>query len=74
MLGSPPGALAARGLAVEATADYDTQGADLVPQVKAPEEVVPRGLAAPVRPFGGFEFEAAITMTPRPQAGSKEAS
>jgi hypothetical protein len=42
--------------------------------VKAPEEVVPRGLAAPVRPFGGFEFEAAITMTPRPQAGSKEAS
>jgi hypothetical protein len=46
--------LAAPSLAVEATADYDTQGADLVPpKVKAPGEVVPRGLAAPVRSFGG---------------------
>jgi hypothetical protein len=51
--GRSVGALAAPSLAVEATADYDTQGSDLVPQVKAPGEVVPRGLAAPVRSFGG---------------------
>jgi len=48
--------LAAPSLAPEATADYDTQGADLVPpEVKALGEVVPRGLAAPVRSFRGFE-------------------
>ena len=48
--------VAAPSLAVEAPLTMITQGADLVPpKVKAPGEVVPRGLAAPIRSFGGFE-------------------